>query len=108
MDVTPSQPPEQQRYARVLDWGIGHGQGLITWQQMHPDSECHGVDLSAPCLKLAHRRAVEHGYRFHLSQQDLEHLLAHLVGEHLEVRPELDETRRAREAGEAQIGRAHV
>jgi ubiquinone/menaquinone biosynthesis C-methylase UbiE len=66
--------PKDRPYARVLDWGIGHGQALITWQQMHPDSECHGVDLSAPCLKLAHRRAVEHGMRFHLSQQDLEHL----------------------------------
>jgi ubiquinone/menaquinone biosynthesis C-methylase UbiE len=66
--------PQDRRYSRVLDWGIGHGQALITWQQMHPDSECHGVDLSAPCLKLAHRRTIEHGYRFHLSQQDLEHL----------------------------------
>jgi ubiquinone/menaquinone biosynthesis C-methylase UbiE len=66
--------PKDRTYERVLDWGIGHGQALIAWQQMHPHSECHGVDLSAPCLKLAHRRAVEHGYRFHLSQQDLEHL----------------------------------
>ncbi|MCZ8133353.1 MAG: class I SAM-dependent methyltransferase [Steroidobacteraceae bacterium] len=66
--------PKERRYARVLDWGTGHGQALITWQQLHPESECHGVDLSAPCLKLAHRRAVEHGFRFHLSQQDLERL----------------------------------
>ncbi|MFO1426291.1 MAG: class I SAM-dependent methyltransferase [Steroidobacteraceae bacterium] len=64
----------QRRYARVLDWGIGHGAALITWQQLHPDSECHGVDLSAPCLKLANQRAAEHGYAFWLSQQDLEHL----------------------------------
>ena len=64
----------QQSYARVLDWGTGHGAALITWQQRHPESECHGVDLSAPCLMLAHRRAVEQGYTFHLSQQDLEHL----------------------------------
>jgi ubiquinone/menaquinone biosynthesis C-methylase UbiE len=61
-------------YARVLDWGTGHGAALVTWQQLHPGSECHGVDLSAPCLKLANQRAAEHGFRFFLSQQDLEHL----------------------------------
>jgi ubiquinone/menaquinone biosynthesis C-methylase UbiE len=64
----------QRPYARVLDWGCGHGAGLITWQQRHPDSECHGVDLSAPCLTLAHRRAREQGMTLYLSQQDLEHL----------------------------------
>ncbi|MCB1624599.1 MAG: class I SAM-dependent methyltransferase [Pseudomonadales bacterium] len=64
----------KKSYARVLDWGVGHGAALITWQQMHPESECHGVDLSAPCLKLAHQRAREHRMRLLLSQQDLEHL----------------------------------
>jgi SAM-dependent methyltransferase len=61
-------------YARVLDWGTGHGAALITWQELHPESECHGVDLSAPCLMLAHHRARERGLHLHLSQQDLEHL----------------------------------
>jgi SAM-dependent methyltransferase len=61
-------------YDKVLDWGTAHGAGLIEWQKLHPESECHGVDLSAPCLKLANKRAREHGYRFKLSQQDLEHL----------------------------------
>ncbi|MFM8518696.1 MAG: class I SAM-dependent methyltransferase [Nevskiaceae bacterium] len=64
----------QRQWSRVLDWGTGHGAALTTWQQLHPESECHGVDLSAPCLKVAHRRAREQGFRFHLSQQDLEHL----------------------------------
>jgi SAM-dependent methyltransferase len=64
----------QRSYPRVLDWGTGHGAALITWQQRHPESECHGVDLSAPCLMLAHRRAAEQGFTFRLSQQDLEHL----------------------------------
>lgn len=64
----------QRPFQRVLDWGTGHGAALITWQQRHPESECHGVDLSAPCLMLAHRRAIEHDYQFQLSQQDLEHL----------------------------------
>jgi len=63
-----------RRFERVLDWGTGHGAALITWQQLHPESECHGVDLSAPCLRVAHRRAREQGFHFYLSQQDLEHL----------------------------------
>jgi ubiquinone/menaquinone biosynthesis C-methylase UbiE len=64
----------QGRYARVLDWGTGHGAALVTWQRLHPQSECHGVDLSAPCLKVANQRARENGMRLLLSQQDLEHL----------------------------------
>ncbi len=68
-----SQFPEK-KYGRVLDWGTGHGAGLIEWQKLHPESECHGVDLSAPCLKLAHKRACEHGYKMFFSQQDVEHL----------------------------------
>jgi ubiquinone/menaquinone biosynthesis C-methylase UbiE len=64
----------QRPYARVLDWGIGHGAALVTWQRQHPESECHGVDLSAPCLKVANLRAREQGMTFFLSQQDLERL----------------------------------
>ncbi|MEZ5513123.1 MAG: class I SAM-dependent methyltransferase [Steroidobacteraceae bacterium] len=66
--------PQDRYYARVLDWGTGHGAALITWKDLHPKSECHGVDLSAPCLKLAHQRARERGLQLFLSQQDLEHL----------------------------------
>jgi ubiquinone/menaquinone biosynthesis C-methylase UbiE len=66
--------PKDRSYARVLDWGTGHGAALITWQELHPESECFGVDLSAPCLTLAHQRARERGLRLRLSQQDLEHL----------------------------------
>ena len=66
--------PRNRTYLRVLDWGVGHGAGLITWQQMHPESECYGVDLSAPCLKLANHRGRELGMRLRLSQQDLQHM----------------------------------
>ncbi|HSN72587.1 MAG TPA: class I SAM-dependent methyltransferase [Steroidobacteraceae bacterium] len=69
-----AQLPADRTWRRVLDWGTGHGAGLITWQAMHPESECHGVDLSGPCLKLAHKRARERGFRLYFSQQDLEHL----------------------------------
>jgi SAM-dependent methyltransferase len=61
----------QRAYPRVLDWGVGHGAALMTWQSLHPQSECHGVDLSAPCLRLANQRARERGMTLYLSQQDL-------------------------------------
>ena len=64
----------QRRYQRVLDWGTGHGAALLTYHEMHPEAELHGVDLSAPCLKLANQRARERGVTLYLSQQDLEHL----------------------------------
>jgi SAM-dependent methyltransferase len=64
----------QREYRRVLDWGTGHGAGLLTWRDAHPESELHGVDLSAPCLKYAHLRAREAGVRVVFSQQDFEHL----------------------------------
>jgi ubiquinone/menaquinone biosynthesis C-methylase UbiE len=64
----------QRPYQRVLDWGVGHGAGLLTFKHAHPQSECYGVDLSAPCLKLAQRRASEQGQKLWLSQQNLEDL----------------------------------
>ncbi len=64
----------QRVYPRVLDWGTGHGAALIEWQRLHPESECHGVDLSAPCLLLAHKRARERGMKCLFSQQDLAHM----------------------------------
>lgn len=66
--------PKDRSYERVLDWGVGHGAGALVWKALHPESDTHGVDLSAPCLKLAHRRARERGMALTLSQQDLEHL----------------------------------
>jgi SAM-dependent methyltransferase len=66
--------PKDRAWRRVLDWGTGHGAGIVEWQRLHPQSECFAVDLSAPCLKLAHLRARERGYHIHFSQQDLEHL----------------------------------
>jgi len=59
---------------RMLDWGAGHGAGAIEWKRMHPDSETHGVDISAPCLNVAHQRAREEGLEIFFSQQNVESL----------------------------------
>ena len=67
------QVPEGQ-YKRVLDWGTGAGAGILEWQRQHTQSECYGVDLAAPCLTVAHKRANERGYKIRFSQQDLTEL----------------------------------
>jgi SAM-dependent methyltransferase len=69
-DMLPKDAPR----ARMLDWGTGHGAGALEWKRMNPDSETHGVDLSAPCLKLAHQRAREQGLEIFFSQQNVEEL----------------------------------
>jgi ubiquinone/menaquinone biosynthesis C-methylase UbiE len=63
--------PQGRRFERVLDWGTGHGAGLHTWLEAHPDSEGHGIDLSAPCLTFAWKKAEERGLTPVLSQQDV-------------------------------------
>lgn len=63
--------PKDRTYTRVLDWGTGHGGGLIHWLQTNPDSEGYGVDCAAPCVKLAHVRAREAGVKAKFSQQDI-------------------------------------
>jgi len=63
--------PKNRDYKRVLDWGTGHGGGIITWVRENLGSEGYGVDVAAPCLKLAHVRAREAGVRVKFSQQDI-------------------------------------
>ena len=63
-----------RRYDCVLDWGTGHGAGILTWARRDPHSECHAVDLSAPCLQLAYLRSREAGVDVRFSQQDFERL----------------------------------
>jgi ubiquinone/menaquinone biosynthesis C-methylase UbiE len=65
--------PDRQ-YGRVLDWGTGHGSGILEFKRLHPEALCYGVDLSAPCLKLAHYRATQQGLPIRFSQQNLEEL----------------------------------
>lgn len=63
--------PQDRTYERVLDWGVGHGGMLLSWLETHPKCEAHGIDISAPCLKLANKRAQEQGVTLHLSQQEI-------------------------------------
>ncbi len=66
--------PDGAKTDRVLDWGTGHGAGVLTWLESHPNSEVHGVDIAAPCVKFAYAMAKDRGGNAFWSQQDLEHL----------------------------------
>jgi SAM-dependent methyltransferase len=59
---------------RVLDLGCGPGFTTLPWKEAFPDAEVHGVDIGAPQIRYAHRRAESLGYEVHFSQQDAAHL----------------------------------
>jgi SAM-dependent methyltransferase len=55
---------------RILDIGCGPGFTTLPWKEMYPDAEVHGIDIGAPQVRYAHRRAESLGYEIHYSQQD--------------------------------------
>ena len=60
--------------AHVLDVGCGFGKNAFSLKLRWPEAEVHGVDLSAPCLRLARRMATERGLPIHWRQADAEAL----------------------------------
>ncbi|GIW10892.1 MAG: hypothetical protein KatS3mg061_1949 [Dehalococcoidia bacterium] len=59
--------------AKILDLGCGFGKSTLPFAVLFPEAEVSGVDLSAPCLKLAHLRAEQEGVKVAFSQQNAEH-----------------------------------
>lgn len=55
---------------RVLDLGCGAGTETIAYQEVFPDAEVHGVDLSAPFVRFAHAWAEDRGLAMHFRQAD--------------------------------------
>lgn len=60
------------RYEKILDMGCGVGQKTIPIADAFPDAEIHAIDLSAPMIKYAHKRAERMGRKIHFSQQNAE------------------------------------
>jgi len=46
---------------RVVDLGCGFGGSAQPWYLEHPEAEVVGIELSAPCLRVAAQRAAEAG-----------------------------------------------
>lgn len=57
---------------RVLDLGCGFGKLVIPLKARDRAMEVTGIDLSAPLLRLAHRRAIEAGLEISLLQANAE------------------------------------
>lgn len=60
------------RYERILDMGCGVGQKTLPIADAFPGAEIHAIDLSAPMIKYAHKRAERMGRKIHFSQQNAE------------------------------------
>ncbi|MCB2108357.1 MAG: class I SAM-dependent methyltransferase [Rhodobacteraceae bacterium] len=57
---------------RILDLGCTIGNNTLPYAQAFPDSEVHGIDCSAPCLRYAHARANALGVDVHFHQMSAE------------------------------------
>lgn len=61
----------QRAYRFIVDLGCGFGKSTWPFKQVYPEAEVTGVDLAAPCLRLAIRRANERGLRIHFKQANV-------------------------------------
>lgn len=59
-------------YRRILDMGCGIGQKTLPLVEAFPEAEVVGIDLSAPMLMYAHKRAEARGKRVIFMQQNAE------------------------------------
>jgi SAM-dependent methyltransferase len=66
--VSTAVPPRD--YARIVDVGCGFGKSTRPFVQAFPHAEVYGLDLAAPCLKLAHAQAERLGRPIHFKQAD--------------------------------------
>ncbi|MEO8751137.1 MAG: class I SAM-dependent methyltransferase [Casimicrobiaceae bacterium] len=60
----------QRDYARIIDLGCGFGKSTWPLKARFADAEVIGVDLAAPCLRLAAQRAGERGLAIDFLQAD--------------------------------------
>ena len=57
---------------KILDEGCGFGKTTLPLKKEIPQAEVVGIDLSEPCLKLAHRRGIEQELRVKFVQGAVE------------------------------------
>jgi SAM-dependent methyltransferase len=60
----------QGNYARIVDVGCGFGKSTRPFVDAFPAAEIWGLDLSRPCLRLAHTQAERLGKAIHYKQAD--------------------------------------
>lgn len=57
-------------FERIVDVGCGFGKSTRPFAEAYPDAEVWGLDLAAPCLKLAHVKAERLGKAIHFKHAD--------------------------------------
>jgi SAM-dependent methyltransferase len=58
-------------YHRIVDLGCGFGKSTWPFKRAFPQAEVIGIDLAAPCLRLAAHRAGQQGLAIHFRQADV-------------------------------------
>jgi len=58
----------RRSYRRIVDFGCGFGKSTWPLKRMFPDAEVIGIDLAAPCLRLAAHRAGQQGLTIRFRQ----------------------------------------
>jgi SAM-dependent methyltransferase len=72
--VQRSPAPADGVVRRILDLGCSIGQSATAWQERFPDAEVWAIDIAAPMVRYAHKRAVELGLPVHFRQMLAERL----------------------------------
>jgi SAM-dependent methyltransferase len=70
----PTHPPPLKPPTDVLDLACGFGKTTFALKKRWPAATVHGLDLSAPCLRLGRRMATEMGLAINWRQGDAERL----------------------------------
>lgn len=60
----------RRAYRRIVDLGCGFGKSTWPMKRAFPDAEVIGLDLAAPCLRMAHDRANAAGLAIRFMQAD--------------------------------------
>ncbi|MBJ3775584.1 class I SAM-dependent methyltransferase [Acuticoccus mangrovi] len=63
-------PLEGKSPTRLVDVGCGFGKSTWPLKKTFPEAEVIGIDLAAPCLRLAHAKAEEQGLAIRFIQGD--------------------------------------
>ncbi|MFN8535215.1 MAG: class I SAM-dependent methyltransferase [Dehalococcoidia bacterium] len=66
--------PADGRVGRILDLACAIGQSSTAWKRRIPSAEVWGIDISAPMVRYAHKRAVEMGLDVTFAQMAAERL----------------------------------
>ena len=66
--------PDDGRVERILDLGCSAGATSIALKERHPPAEVFGIDIVAPMVRYAHRRAIEADADVHFRQMPAEDL----------------------------------